>query len=129
MIRALFNELIEIHVSFQNLLQRLKNSDADFEDVIAYITEHYHYTPTRFTNGVGADAVVNEAGQNAGACRVLALGKLLSLGESDVLQLFGRYYRDDVLKNPAGNDHANIRTFMRSGWAGVGFDGVVLVAK
>jgi hypothetical protein len=127
--RAFIHELIEITVSFQNLLQRLKNSEADFEDVIAYITEHYHYTPTRFANGLGADAVVNEAGQNAGACRVLALGQLLNLGEADTLQLFGRYYRDDVLKNPAGSDHANIRTFMRSGWAGVRFDGVVLVAK
>lgn len=129
MIRAFIHEPIEITVSFQNLLQRLKNSEADFEDVIAYITEHYHYTPTRFTNGLGADAVVNEAGQNAGACRVLALGQLLNLGEADVLQLFGRYYRDDVLKNPAGIDHANIRTFMRSGWAGVRFEGAVLVAK
>lgn len=116
-------------MSFQNLLQRLKHGEADFEDVIAHVTEHYHYTPTRFVNGVGADAVVNEAGQNAGACRVLALGQLLNLGEADVLQLFGRYYRDDVLKNAQGSDHANIRTFMRSGWAGVRFDGVVLVAK
>lgn len=116
-------------VSFQHLLQRLKQNEADFEDVIAYVTEHYHYTPTRFTNGLGADAVVNEAGQNAGACRVLALGQLLGLGEAEVLQLFGRYYRDDVLKNPTGSDHANIRTFMRSGWGGVRFDGVALVGK
>lgn len=116
-------------MSFQNLFQRLKNGEADFEDVIAHITEHYHYTPTRFSNGLGADAVINEAGQNAGACRVFALGQLLNLGEADVLPLFGRYYRDDVLKNPQGSDHANIRTFMRSGWAGIRFEGVALVAK
>ena len=124
-----FHHRMQINVSFQNLLQRLKNGEADFEDVITHITENYHYTPTRFVNGAGADAVINEAGQNAGACRVLALGQLLNLGEADVLQLFGRYYRDDVLKNPQGSEHANIRTFMRSGWAGVQFDGVVLVAK
>lgn len=114
---------------FPNLLQRLKQGDADFEDVIAYVNEHYEYTPTRFTNGRGADAVINEAGKNEGSCRLFALARIKGLSEADTVQLFGRFYREDVLKNPAGNDHGNIRTFLREGWAGIHFDGAALIAK
>ena len=116
-------------MTLSTLLQRLSNNEADFEDVIAYINTHYDYTPTRFTNGRGADAVVNEAGKNEGSCRLFALAKLQGLSEADTLPLFGRFYRDDVLKNPNGNDHANIRTFMREGWAGIHFDGEPLRLK
>ncbi|MDP2227454.1 MAG: HopJ type III effector protein [Moraxellaceae bacterium] len=114
---------------FQNLLARLTAGDADFEDVIAYIDAHYDYTPTRFSNGLGADPVVSEAGQNAGSCRLFALAQLKGLSAADTLPLFGRFYRDDVLKHPDGNDHANIRRFMQDGWAGIRFDGTPLVAK
>lgn len=114
---------------FQTLLDRLKNGDADFEDVIAHVNDHYEYTPTRFTNGLGADPVVNEAGKNEGSCRLFALASVKGLGAEDTVQLFGRFYRDDVLKHPDGNDHANIRRFMRDGWAGIVFDGTALVPK
>ena len=92
---------------FQTLLDRLKKGDADFEDVIAHVNDHYEYTPTRFTNGLGADPVVNEAGKNEGSCRLFALAKVKGLGSADTVQLFGRFYRDDVLKHPDGSDHAN----------------------
>ena len=50
--------------------------------------------------------------------------------EADTLQLFGRFYREDVLKNPSGDDHGNIRNFMKSGWDGVAFpDGLALKKK
>lgn len=114
---------------FQTLLDRLRKGDADFEDVIAYVNDHYDYTPTRFTNGLGADPVVNEAGKNEGSCRLFALARLKSLSEADTVQLFGRFYREDVLKHPAGTDHANIRRFMTDGWAGIRFDGTALVAR
>lgn len=114
---------------FQNLLERLKKGEADFEDVIAYVNDHYEYTPTRFSNGRGADAVINEAGKNEGSCRLFALARIKGLSEADTVQLFGRFYRDDVLKNPQGTDHGNIRTFLREGWAGIQFDGVALTPK
>ncbi len=114
---------------FQTLLARLADGQADFEDVIAYIEAHYDYTPTRFSNGSSADAVVSEAGQNAGSCRLFALAQLKGLSEAETLTLFGRFYRDDVLKHPEGSDHANIRRFMQDGWAGIRFDGTPLVAK
>ena len=47
-------------MTLPELLERLRRSDADFEDSIAFVNAHYDYTPTRFTNGLGSDAVVNE---------------------------------------------------------------------
>lgn len=114
---------------FQTLLERLKKGDADFEDVMAYVAAHYDYTPVRFENGTGADPVVNEAGKNEGSCRAFALAQIRQLSVADTVQLFGRFYRNDVLQNPQGSDHANIRRFLRDGWAGIRFDGPALVAK
>lgn len=112
-----------------DLLERLRRADADFEDVIAYVNAHYDYTPTRFSNGVGLAPVLNESGQNEGSCRVFALARLAALSEADTVQLFGRFYRSDVLKNPGGNDHANIRRFLADGWAGIHSDGEALTPK
>jgi len=44
------------------------------------------------------------------------------LTNEQTLALFGRYYREDVLGNPNGNDHANIRNFMQTGAQGVRFE-------
>lgn len=112
-----------------DLLERLRRADADFEDVIACVSAHYDYTPTRFSNGLGPAPVINESGQNEGSCRVFALARLAALSEADTVQLFGRFYRDDVLKNPGGSDHANIRRFLVDGWAGIRFDGEALTPK
>ncbi|MGH8494420.1 MAG: HopJ type III effector protein [Moraxellaceae bacterium] len=114
---------------FQNLLERLKKGEADFEDAIAYVNDHYEYTPTRFSNGLDTNTVINEAGKNEGSCRLFALAKIKELSEADTVQLFGRFYRDDVLKHPQGTDHSNIRNFLRDGWAGIQFDGVALTPK
>lgn len=114
---------------FPTLLQRLKTGQADFEDVLTYINTHYDYTPTRFENGMGAERLVNEAGKNEGSCRLFALATLKALSEDDTLQLFGRFYREDVLKHPEGGDHGNIRRFMQDGWAGIRFEGRALLPK
>ncbi|WPO83805.1 HopJ type III effector protein [Chryseobacterium sp. JJR-5R] len=109
------------------LLEQIKNAPETirFEEVIAYIDEQYDFTPTRFTNG----NTVNEAGQNNGSCKVFSFGKLNNLNEEEVLSLFGDFYREDVLKNPEGTDHLNIRNFMKAGWAGISFDGEALHKK
>ncbi len=101
----------------------------EFQQVIDTINAHFDYSPTRFTNGRGDDKVVNEAGSNEGSCRIFAFALLQALAPAETLALFGKYYRDDVLKNTEGSDHANIRTFMRHGWAGIHFDAVALKPK
>lgn len=108
-----------------NKIKQLPN-DVEFDEVIAAINSHYDYTPTRFINGAREDRVINEAGKNEGSCRIFAFAKLHGLSEQETLACFGKFYREDVLGNPDGADHANIRTFMRDGWKGVQFDGIAL---
>ena len=96
-----------------------------FQQSIATIAEHYHYTPTRFSNG----CVVNGAGSNEGSCKLFYFAKLHGLTEGQTLVLFGDYYWKDVLEHPEAADHANIRAFMRQGWAGIAYDGEALREK
>lgn len=97
----------------------------DFDETIAVIDQFYRFTPVEFVNG----DLVNKAGQNIGSCKILAFGKLHGLPESEVLACFGKFYREDVLKNPQGNDHLNIRNFSKSGWRGVSFARLALSPK
>ncbi|HSC76172.1 MAG TPA: HopJ type III effector protein [Pseudomonadales bacterium] len=119
---------MSVEPSLQILLQKIHQNPegVSFDEVIATIKDCYQYTPTRFSNGLGETCVINEAGQNEGSCRIFAFARLHRLDEKETLHCFGRFYREDVLGNPDGNDHANIRHFMRDGWAGVVFDGEVL---
>lgn len=109
------------------LLEQLKDSPqtVQFKEVIAYIDENYNFTPTKFTNG----NTINEADQNNGSCKVFSFGKLNHLSKDEVLSLFGDFYKEDVLKNPEGSDHQNIRNFMEFGWDGITFDGEALKKK
>lgn len=109
------------------LLEQLKNNPEtiQFKEVIAHIDEQYDFTPTEFKNG----NTVNEAGQNNGSCKVFSFAKLQGLSKEQVLPLFGEFYREDVLKNPEGTDHQNIRNFMEFGWDGISFEGEALKEK
>ncbi|KUJ52512.1 HopJ type III effector protein [Chryseobacterium sp. JAH] len=109
------------------LFEQLEKSagEIQFNDVIAFIDEHYDFTPTKFTNG----STVNEAGQNNGSCKVFSFAKLNDLPKEDTLALFGAFYREDVLKSPEGTDHQNIRNFIEYGWDGVSFEGNALKRK
>lgn len=96
-----------------------------FNDTIAVIDAHYDFTPTAFSNG----AARNEAGQNNGSCKLFSFAMLNGLSPQQTLACFGDYYRKDVLGNPAGTDHANIRNFMKTGWEGISFEGDALAQK
>ncbi|MDO6462391.1 HopJ type III effector protein [Granulosicoccaceae sp. 1_MG-2023] len=108
------------------LLQTLASAPQtiEFDHVMQLIGEHYQYTPTAFKNGT----LHNAAGQNEGSCKVFAFARLHNLNKEQTLALFGRYYRDDVLGNPDGQDHGNIRNFMQHGWDGIEFEGEALSA-
>lgn len=97
----------------------------EFKDVISFIDEHYDFTPTQFTNG----NTVNEAGQNNGSCKIFSFAMLNNLSKQETLNLFGEFYREDVVKNPQGTDHQNIRNFMEFGWGGVSFEEKALKRK
>ncbi|MBA5247375.1 HopJ type III effector protein [Marnyiella aurantia] len=106
------------------LLDQLKTSPEtiNFKEVLAYIDQHYTFSPTKFTN---ANAL-NEAGENNGSCKIFSFAKLKGLNEEETLALFGDFYRTGVLQNPEGTDHRNIRNFMLSGWEGIAFEGEAL---
>lgn len=109
------------------ILEQIKTSPEtiQFKEVISYIDENYDFTPTKFTNG----NTVNEADQNNGSCKVFSFAKLNNLSKEEVLNLFGEFYREDVLKNPEGTDHQNIRNFIEFGWDGISFEGEALKTK
>ncbi len=113
-------------------LEELLNSTLEkieFDRVMQVIEENYNYTPTRFTNGHGDLQVINEAGSNEGSCKIFSFAQLNNLNEKQTLACFGNYYREDVLAHPENTDHANIRNFIESGWAGIHFDNIALVKK
>lgn len=114
-------------MTVEQLLQQLRSQpdSVEVDQVMGVIDAHYRYTPTAFHNG----DVDNPAGTNEGSCKLLAFAQLNNLGEMETLALFGRYYRDDVLGRPAGDDHANIRNFLIDGWLGVRFEGEPLELK
>lgn len=114
-------------MSISALITKLNTepTTVNFSDVINVIDSNYIYQPARFVNG---DAV-NDAGTNEGSCKIFAFALLNELSIKATLASFGQYYRDDVLLNPQGDDHANIRNFMVTGWKGISFDNAALVLK
>ncbi|NVD08048.1 type III effector [Vibrio sp. JPW-9-11-11] len=96
-----------------------------FEDTMAVIDANYDFTPTAFVNG----KTLNDANQNNGSCKIFAFGQLNQLDVPSTLACFGQFYREDVLGNPDGQDHANIRNFISFGWQGVKFEGDALATK
>ncbi len=111
-------------MSIQKLIHKIKTQpDAvSFNEVIDCIGSNYNYSPSQFSNGITGDQVINGAGCNEGSCKIFAFAKLNQLDEQQTLNCFGDFYRKDVLNHPEADDHANIRTFMRRGWAGISFD-------
>ena len=114
-------------MSLEPLLSQVKTSPntVSFSNVIDVITQHYQYTPSDFSNG----DLTSEAGTNEGSCKIFYFAQLNNLSESETVALFGAYYREDVLGNAKGNDHGNIRNFLKTGWKGISFSGEVLKAK
>ena len=97
----------------------------EFSEAMAVIDQHYSFSPSRFING----GTVNEKDQNNGSCKIFAFALLNTLSVPQTLACFGTYYRDDVLANPHGEDHQNIRNFMISGWEGIKFESAALTTR
>ena len=114
-------------MTLANFLEKLKQTPEiiTFTETIAVIEENYDFSPTAFENGLQH----NTAGENSGSCKIFAFAEIQNLSETATLSCFGAYYYDDVLKNPNGTDHQNIRNFMKTGWEGIAFYGSALVSK
>ena len=108
-------------------LAKLKSmpEDIEFSELIELIESEYDFQTTAFKNG----DINNADNENLGSCKVFSFGQMHGLSADETLSCFGGYYRDDVLQNPNGDDHSNIRSFMQNGWTGIEFSGVALKAK
>lgn len=104
-------EAVKIH------LAALDAGRNDFEDTLALIERYFEYSASGFHNG----PLYNGPEENQGSCKLLALGQFCNLTEAQTLSCFGRHYRQ-VLDDPAGTSHGNIRQFMATGWSGIRFD-------
>lgn len=100
------------------LLSLIDSNNIQFDQVMAYVEANYIFKPVAFTVGDQQNA----SGTNQGSCKIFALAKHLNLNETQTLQLFGDYYRVDVLEHPENTDHQNIRNFIQYGWQGVNID-------
>ena len=110
--------------TFLEKLKQTPNSIA-FPETIAVIEENYNFTPTAFENGTQ----YNVAGENSGSCKLFAFAQLQNLSQAETLACFGGYYFEEVLGNPDGRNHQNIRNFITHGWDGIAFYGSPLIAK
>ena len=114
-------------MTIDTFLQKLRTAPKTiaFSETIAAIEANYTFTPTAFQNGVQ----FNASGENSGSCKIFAFALLQNLSEAATLACFGAYYFSDVVNNPNGTDHQNIRNFIKTGWNGVRFEGQALETK
>ncbi|MDO6759625.1 HopJ type III effector protein [Tamlana sp. 2_MG-2023] len=110
--------------TFKNKLQSKPKSIA-FSETMSTIEAHYKFTPTAFING----ALKNGAGENSGSCKLFAFAKKQGFTKEETLACFGRFYFEDVLEDPNGSGHQNIRNFMKTGFEGLVFEGEALLEK
>ncbi|AJR03061.1 HopJ type III effector protein [Siansivirga zeaxanthinifaciens] len=110
--------------TFKNKLQSTPEA-IEFNETMAVIETLYNFTPTAFKNG----ALQNKAGENSGSSKLFAFAKLQALTKEETLACFGKFYFDDVLNDPNGTGHQNIRNFMKTGFDGLVFDGEALTEK
>jgi len=116
-------------MSLASFLKKINNNIAvSFDETIAVITENYRYQATEFSNGLNEHILINKVGTNEGSCKIFAFAQIHQLDQQQTLSLFGDYYRLDVLNDPQGAGHQNIRNFMKYGWGGISFKGEALTA-
>jgi hypothetical protein len=108
-------------------LKKLKQTPTaiTFPETIAVIEENYDFTPTTFDNGTQHNA----AAENSGSCKLFAFAQLQNLSQTETLACFGAFYFEEVLGDPKGINHQNIRNFMKTGWGGIRFEGEALNLK
>lgn len=125
---ALFNQQQALQKDMSAFRERLASGETLFAETLALVEKWYALNPTAFKNGLDEHAVENPQGKNEGSLKVFALGRLNGFTPEQALASFGEHYRD-VIATPNGNDHQNIRQFMRHGWAGIQFENAPLRLK
>lgn len=97
----------------------------DFSETMAVVEANYEFTPTAFKNG----SLENAEGQNSGSCKLFGFATAENLTKEETLACFGQYYFVEVLEDPNGEGHQNIRNFMTTGFDGLVFNNTPLSKK
>ncbi|MDT0676374.1 HopJ type III effector protein [Autumnicola musiva] len=109
---------------FLNFLKENPRANT-FGRTMEVIDKNYYFTPVAFKNG----QIKNAAGENNGSCKIFYFAKRNNLNKEETLACFGEVYFEQVLKQPNGEGHQNIRNFMKSGWEGIHFKETALQPK
>lgn len=111
-------------MTLTELIQQLKDSpeQVEFSHTMNVIDSLYEFTPAAFRNG----EMFNARNENNGSCKLFAFARLQGLSVEETLHCFGSYYREDVLNDPQGTSHQNIRNFMQTGWSGIEYESAAL---
>jgi len=109
---------------FKNKL-RSTPEKINFSDTITIIEENYNFTTSAFKNG----DLQNSSTQNLGSCKVFSFALKQQFTKEETLACFAQFYFIDVLENPNGTDHQNIRNFMNTGFDGLVFENETLTEK
>lgn len=114
-------------MTIKEFVTKLKNNPKQliFSETMSVIENNYVFTPTAFKNG----DLQNSDAENLGSSKVFSLALKQKLTKEETLACFGQYYFIDVLENPNGTDHQNIRNFMNTGFEGLVFEDETLVEK
>ncbi|AUC16766.1 type III effector [Tenacibaculum sp. SZ-18] len=105
---------------FKNKLQN-EVATIDFKETIELIEGNYNFTPSAFKNG----ELENQSTENQGSCKVFSFAIQEGLSKEETLACFGQYYIE-VVNDPKGIGHQNIRNFMKTGFEGLSFENEVL---
>lgn len=99
---------------------KLKNAPKtiEFSETMRTIEVHYNFFPVAFSNGT----LQNKSGENSGSCKLFAFAKAQGLSKEETLACFGKFYFNEVLNDPNGSGHQNIRNFMKTGFDGLSFN-------
>jgi len=103
---------------------KVNPTEITFAETMQVIDDNFNFTPTTFTNG----DIKNNAGENAGSCKLFAFAKKQKLTKQETLFCFGEHYKN-VLEDEKGSSHQNIRNFMKTGFEVLSFEGDALVLK
>ncbi|MDC0177568.1 HopJ type III effector protein [Polaribacter sp.] len=103
---------------------KVNPTEITFAETMQVIDDNFNFTPTTFTNG----ELKNNAGENAGSCKLFAFAKKQKLTKQETLFCFGEHYKN-VLEDEKGSSHQNIRNFMKTGFEDLSFEGDALVLK
>ena len=114
-------------MKIETFKNKLKNNPTaiTFSETMLVIDANYEFKPTAFKNG-GIETAENP---NSGSCKLFAFAKAENLSKQDNLACFGEFYYEEVLNDPDGSGHQNIRNFMSTGFDGLSFDDFPLSKK